>query len=127
MAERALARYVADAPPEKGNVRMREMKRHIGKLIGLLGILMLYPLSGVLAPWVTRTFFSQRMPDGQSVVMNLNAGVKGVTVCLFAGALVLLVGIAIEVVQFVRRRERNPNPTSEGIRQPADGLTKPSM
>lgn len=94
------------------------MKRHIGKLICAPGILMLYPMSGVLAPWVTRTFFSHQMPDGQIVILNVNAGIKGFTVCLTAGALVLLAGIAVEVLRVMRNRKTHPNEASHGTTLP---------
>jgi hypothetical protein len=97
---------------------MEDMKRRAGKLICALGILMLYPLSGVLAPWVTRTLFSHKMPDGQIVILNVNAGVKGLTVCLAAGILVLLIGIAVEILQLMKTRKINPNEAPHGTTLP---------
>ncbi len=88
---------------------MKDMKKHVGKLICALGVLMLYPMSGVLAPWITRTFFSYHMPDGRVVVLNANAGFKGFTVCLTAGALVILIGITVEVLRLIKNRKINPN------------------
>lgn len=85
------------------------MGKHIGRLIALFGLLVLYPLSGIVAPWVTRLFFSHRMPDGQIVILNLNAGVKGLNVCLGAGLVLLVTGILVEVSRALKHRE-NGNP-----------------
>jgi hypothetical protein len=91
------------------------MKRHIGKLIALFGILMLYPLSGILAPWITRMLFSYRMPDGKIVILNINAGLNGFLVCLAIGGLLLFTGVLIEVLQALKNRQnRNPNTASHG-------------
>lgn len=95
---------------------MKEMKKHIGKLIVLFGILMFYPLSSILAPWMTRMFFSHRMPDGQIVIVNVSAGIKGLCVCLGAGLILVVTGILIEVSRaLVNRKSRNPNTNLEPI------------
>ncbi len=97
-------------------VRMTTMKRHIGKLIAALGVLMIYPLSGVVAPLITRLFFCQKMPDGEIVILNINAGFNGYLVCLAIGSILLLAGIIIEVsVAFKNRKNANPNNASLGI------------
>lgn len=92
------------------------MKKHIGKLIVLFGILMLYPLSSIMAPWITRILFSHRMPDGQIVILDVNSGIKGLSVCLGAGLILVVIGILIEVSRALENRKNgNPNKAPLGI------------
>ena len=87
------------------------MMRHIGKLVGFSGILMMFPLSGIIGPWITHTFIAHRMPDGERVILNVADGVRGVSICISIGLIILMTGIVIEMIQSFRKKNGNRTTT----------------
>jgi hypothetical protein len=89
------------------------MKKHIGKIIGIAGVLLMFPGSKFIGPWITHTFFTHRMPDGERVILSVGDAITGYAICGFAGFLVLVIGTTIEVVQAFKMRK--PTEQSAGV------------
>ena len=64
---------------------------------------------------------------GLPILLSILVGILGIQMWYSVTRYNLGPQRQVEPGTWLRQMERNPNPTSEGIRQPADGSPKPSM
>jgi hypothetical protein len=80
------------------DVRSNEMKKHIGKLIGVAGILLML-LANIIGPHISRAFFIEQGLHEVRGFGDMANAMKGTALCIQLGLCILLIGTAIEVVQ----------------------------
>ncbi len=81
------------------------MKKHIGIFVALAGVLLVYPLSTIIGPLISKAFLT-RLPDGTAVSSNVSDGIRGPFVCWTAGFVIFVVGITIEVIGIIQRKRK---------------------
>lgn len=96
-------------------VWFHKMKRHIGKIIGVVGILLVYPLSALIGPTISRVFFPTPMLDGKPVIINIVDTVRGEALCVLLGFIMMMTGVVIEIVLAFRDgKNKQLNKTDAG-------------
>ena len=84
------------------------MKKHIGILTIIAGVLFIYPLSNILAPWLSRIINSASYPPGNGDALNVTDAYRGFHICSTIAIIMIAVGIFIEIHSY-RKRNKTPN------------------